>query len=200
MTTPIGIFHEGIILQRRVQVLARWISDLVQGERTLLDVGCGDGSIDLLVQQANPSLSIRGVDVLARPAAKIPVERFDGRRLPFDDNSFDVVMCIDVLHHTDDPTILMREAKRVGRNAFVLKDHTMEGALAYETLRLMDWVGNAHHGVLLPYNYWPERTWRGTIGDIGFQIERWETRLGLYPWPASLIFERRLHFIARLRP
>src|SRR5262249_20191559 len=195
MTTPIGAFHEGIIMQRRVQVLARWISDLVQGERTLLDIGCGDGSIDLLVQQANPSLSVRGVDVLVRPAAKIPVERFDGRRLPFDDNSFDVVMCIDVLHHTDDPTILMREAKRVGRNALILKDHTMEGVLSYQRLRLMDWVGNAHHGVLLPYNYWRERTWRDTIADIGFQVERWETRLGLYPWPASLIFDRRLHFI-----
>src|SRR5262249_12702715 len=112
MTTPIGAFHEGVILHRRVQVLARWVSDLVQGERTLLDIGCGDGSIDLLVQQANPSLSVRGVDVLVRPAAKIPVDRFDGCRLPFDDKSFDAVMCIDVLHHTEDPTILMREAKR----------------------------------------------------------------------------------------
>lgn len=200
MTNPIGTLHEGMVLQRRVQVLAGWISRLVQDERALLDVGCGDGSIDLLIQKANPGLSVRGVDVLVRPAAKMPVERFDGRHLPFEDKSFDAVMFVDVLHHTDDPIILLREAKRVARNALVIKDHTMDGPLAYQTLRLMDWVGNAHHGVSLPYNYWPERTWRKAIADVGFQIERWETRLGLYPWPASLIFERGLHFVARLRP
>jgi hypothetical protein len=28
--------------------------------------------------------------------------------------------------------------------------------------------------------------------------ERWTIRLGLYPFPFSLVFERRLHFVTRL--
>ena len=38
----------------------------------------------------------------------------------------------------------------------VLKDHTRNGLFSGSTLRFMDWVGNARHGVRLPYNYWPE--------------------------------------------
>jgi SAM-dependent methyltransferase len=138
------------------------------------------------------------VDVLLRPASRIPVREFDGQHLPFPDQSFDVVMFVDVLHHTNDPAILLREAKRVARVAVVLKDHTQDGPFAYHTLRFMDWVGNAHHGVALPYNYWPGDKWRDAFAAIGLAPERWNSRLGLYPFPASLIFDRNLHFVARL--
>ena len=134
--------------------------------------------------------SDRGIDVLVRPETKIPVEPFDGRRLPCGDKSFDVVSFIHVLHHTDDPTILLKEAKRVARKIIALKDHTMDGVLAYQTLRFMDWVGNASHGVALPYNYWPEHKWRATFAAIGLRIADWQARLDLYPFPASLVFER----------
>ncbi len=105
---------------------------------------------------------------------------------------------IDVLHHTDDPTILLREAKRVARKFVVLKDHTMDGPLAYLTLRFMDWVGNAHHGVVLPYNYWPERRWKEAFRELEMPIVQWQGRLNLYAVPASLVFERHLHFTAAL--
>ena len=64
-----------------------------------------------------PDLEITGVDVLVRPKNHIPVQLFDGRQLPFPDQSFDAVMFVDVLHHTDDPSVLLREAKRVARKA-----------------------------------------------------------------------------------
>ena len=67
------------------------------------------------------------------------------------DASFDVVMFVDVLHHTDDPLLLLQEAQRVGK-IILVKDHFRKGFLAGPTLRFMDWVGNAHHGVVLPYN------------------------------------------------
>lgn len=128
------------------------------------------------------------------------MHRFDGHRIPFDDNSFDVVMFVDVLHHTDDPHILLTEAQRVAKQAIVLKDHLRDGLLAGPTLRLMDWFGNAHHGVVLPYNYWTEQRWRDSFAGLGMTIEHWITQVGLYAWPASLLFDRQLHFVARLKP
>jgi len=92
----------------------------------------------------------------------------------------------------------LREAKRVARRAIVLKDHTADGALADLILRFMDWVGNAHHNVILPYNYWSEQRWRTAFAELGLGIEQWQSTLGLYPWPASLVFERGLHFVTRL--
>jgi len=199
MMRVIGAHHDRLVFNRRARVLARQLADLLpENSRSLLDVGCGDGTIDFLLQQHRPNLVIRGVDVLVRPKARIPVQRFDGARLPFADHAFDIVMFADVLHHTKDPRLLLKEAKRVARMAVVVKDHTNDGPFAYTTLRFMDWVGNAHHGVALPYNYWSRARWDEAFADLGLAPELWNSRLGLYPFPASLVFERRLHFAARL--
>ena len=65
-------------------------------------------------------------------------------------------------------------------------------------LRFMDWVGNARHGVVLPYNYWPARRWTETFASLGLVPVSMKTRLRLYPWPATWVFERKLHFLAKL--
>ena len=81
---------------------------------------------------------------------------FDGKTIPFEDNSFDLVMFVDVLHHAEDPASLLAEAARVSRKYLLLKDHVRTGLVGKWTLRLMDWFGNAQHNVVLPYNYLSE--------------------------------------------
>ena len=169
-------------------------------DATVLDVGCGDGTIDRRILDTRLDVSIEGVDVLLRPSTKIPVKPFDGSALPLPDKSVDVVMFIDVLHHTQDPMILLREAKRVARKMVLLKDHRMAKPLAYLILRFMDWVGNAYHGVVLPYNYWPEARWRAAFTELEMPIAHWRPQVDLYAFPASLIFGQGLHFIAAVEP
>ena len=196
--TAIGALHQDLVFDRRVQVLSAALCALMPQGATVLDIGCGSGMIARMIGEQRPDLSISGIDVLVRPETHIPVEAFDGRRIPRPDGDVDVVMFVDVLHHTDDPELLLREAARVARQAIVLKDHTKDGLLAGPTLRFMDWVGNAHHGVRLPYNYWPERRWRSAFQRLELRPAEWIDRLDLYPWPASLVFGRSLHFVARL--
>jgi hypothetical protein len=62
----------------------------------------------------------------------------------------------------------------------------------------MDWVGNAHHGVALPYNYWSRSEWSAAFSAGQLEVSEMKTSLGLYPRPASWMFERGLHFVARL--
>jgi SAM-dependent methyltransferase len=147
-----------------------------------------------------PGLRLEGVDVLVRSKTFIPVTQFDGRTIPYSDASFDVVMFVDVLHHTIDPAVLLREAKRVTRKTIVVKDHTRDGLLAGLRLRLMDWVGNARHGVVLPYNYWSREKWLAELRNLQLSVESWAEDLELYPWWGNWIFGRSLHFIARLTP
>jgi hypothetical protein len=58
--------------------------------------------------------------------------------------------------------------------------------------------GNAHHGVALPYNYWPKARWTQAFASLGLHVDAWKGQLPLYPWPASWVFGRNLHFVATL--
>ena len=71
---------------------------------SLLDVGCGTGTTDRFL--APRVRSLHGVDIseemLAKAQRNVPAARFswyDGEKLPFADETFDVVLAICVLHH-----------------------------------------------------------------------------------------------------
>ncbi len=191
-------FHTRLVLGRRMRVLSDCLNNLLPDQGTVLDVGCGNGIISKQIMAAKPLLSIQGIDVLARSSCAIPVKLYDGFSFPFADNSFDVVMFVDVLHHTADPLQLLIEAKRIARRSIVLKDHLCDNSYALRVLTFMDWVGNRSHGVDLPYNYWSSDEWSRAWKEIGSQPDAYITELGLYPWFARFIFERGLHFVARI--
>jgi SAM-dependent methyltransferase len=192
--------HEQLILTRRVRVLVRHLARTVPSGTTLLDVGSGDGAVAHALMQARPDVRAEGIDVLVREGTHIPVRAFDGRHIPLADGSVGTVLLVDVLHHADDPASLLREAARVARDAVIVKDHLADGVLAVPTLRFMDRVGNARHGVRLPYRYLRRAEWNEAIAGAGLRVDSWEGELGLYPRPAGWIFDRGLHFLARLAP
>lgn len=189
--------HGGYVHTRRVRVLRDSLASLIPQGATVLDVGCGDGLLASLIMRERPDVEVKGVDVLVRDQPHVPVTEFDGKRIPYGDKSFDVVMFVDVLHHTEEPMILLREAVRVARKAILIKDHTMNGLLAGATLRFMDEVGNRRHGVALPYNYWPKQKWLAALRELNLKISSWKKDLKLYPAPADWIFGRSLHFIGQ---
>jgi SAM-dependent methyltransferase len=196
----VGTLHERVVFTRRVDVLAHHLAGVLPEDATVLDVGAGDGTIAARILELRPDLCISGIDVLVRPTTKIDVRPFDGVHIPFGDSSFDAVMFVDVLHHTDDPLRLLREAGRVARKAVVIKDHLADGFGARSTLRAMDWVGNARHGVALPYNYLTRAEWSPLFEAAGLEVAVVHEHLGLYPRPASWLFDRDLHAIWRLDP
>jgi SAM-dependent methyltransferase len=196
--SAVATLHNRLVLNRRAAVLSSWFAKLAPTGARILDVGCGDGSLAAMLLSKRPDLQIRGLDVLPRDKTHIPVEIFDGSTIPFSDASFDAILFADVLHHTLDPKVLLREARRVSARWLLMKDHFREGFAANLRLRMMDWVGNARFGVALPYNYWSEKQWKVTWQDVGWSSEELITRLDLYPAPADWVFGARLHFMARL--
>ena len=190
--------HHHLVFKRRVAVLSAEIGRLLPEGARVLDVGCGSGDIAAAVQVLRPDVTIDGVDVLVRPGTAISVREYDGVTLPEPDASYDVVMMIDVLHHTDDPTLILREAARVGKQGVLVKDHFRDGLFAEETLRLMDWAGNAAHGVRLPYNYLSRKEWYRAWKMLQLHPKNISSKIELYPFPLNLLFGRELHFIAFL--
>jgi SAM-dependent methyltransferase len=193
--------HNRLVFSRRIDVLASHAAALIPaGAHSVLDVGCGDGRLSRNILRRRPELSIDGVEVQLRPSTAIPVRLFDGRSLPVPDASRDIVMIVDVLHHTDSPGVLLREAIRVARVGVIIKDHLAESWWAVGRLRAMDWVGNIGHGVGLPYNYLKRQQWDEEFTAAKLvEVSRREA-LGLYPWPVGLIFDADLHFISFSAP
>ncbi len=198
--TLLDPLHRGYVHGRRVRVLLSHLAPLLPVDGKVLDVGAGDGHVARALMDARPDVQIEGIDPLVRPDTQIPVREFDGTTIPYPDGSFDAVLFVDVLHHATDQMALLRQARRVARAAVIIKDHRCDGFLALPTLRFMDAVGNRRHGVALPYSYWSSGQWQRAFDELGLEPDVEIHRLGLYPFPASLLFDRGLHFVARLRP
>jgi hypothetical protein len=87
----------------------------------------------------------------------------------------------------------------VSRSFVLLKDHLDENFLDAATLRIMDWVGNRPHGVVLTYNYQGRREWEEHFAKCGLAEASWTTKVPLYPAPFRFLAGRGLHFVALLR-
>jgi SAM-dependent methyltransferase len=190
--------HQRWVHARRVRVLSSHFAPLLAPGARVLDVGAGDGRLAAQLTRLRPDLEVRCLDVKVRPTSAFPVETYDGRRIPYGDRAFDAVLLVDVLHHVDDPMALLAEACRVG-SLVLVKDHALEGWLADSTLRFMDWVGNARYGIPLPFRYWSRSAWVEAFDRLKLDVRSWRSALGIYPWPATLLFDRGLHFVASLR-
>jgi SAM-dependent methyltransferase len=195
----LGRVHGRLVHRRRVEVLAQHLSAMIEPGSRLLDIGCGDGKLDCLLQERVDGLQVQGAEIQPRADCAIPCKAFDGLRLPFADRSFDGCMFVDVLHHAPDAEAILREASRVSRSFILIKDHLAENRFAHLRLQFMDWVGNRPHGVVLPYNYFSRMQWAKLFEEVGLSTDRTDKDIPLYPPPLSLLFGNGLHFISRLK-
>lgn len=95
-----------------------------------LDVGCGTGWSLKWLRTHNPSIALSGVDpsdgLLAICKRSLPgatLQRANGERLPFEDNSVDLALAMGIMHHVDNPTAVISEMFRVARKAVLILDH-----------------------------------------------------------------------------
>jgi SAM-dependent methyltransferase len=111
--------------------LARWLADEAAraardfGAYRLLDAGCGEKPYEPLF--ASRVAEYVGLDTAPHAHADLvgPIES-----IPAEDGSFDVVLCIQVLEHVQDPARTIRELHRVARpgGRVLLSTH---GAMVY---------------------------------------------------------------------
>lgn len=194
----VGAAHSRWVVGRRVRVLSEALAKRVPPGARLLDIGCGDGQIGAQISRLARGVTVEGVEVKPRASCGIPCRGFDGRTLPFPNASFDGCLLVDVLHHAEDLRGLLREAARACGRFVLIKDHVSESRADFATLRFMDWVGNAPHGVALRYNYQSRAQWTEHFRECGLRVRDWTESLPLYAFPFSLVFTRQLHFIALL--
>lgn len=92
--------------------------------KKVLEVGAGDGSIlhylnlsDFSSELYALEISQSGVELIKNRNLKnlIEVQAFDGYKIPYPDDSFDLVILAHVLEHVEHERLLIRELKRVAK-------------------------------------------------------------------------------------
>jgi ubiquinone/menaquinone biosynthesis C-methylase UbiE len=157
--------------------IAEFVKDLTPADRAL-DLGIGDGRVAALIDAAK----LVGADVsqvaLDRARSRLPdadlVLVEPDEPLPFADNEFDLVTCIETLEHVRDVQLALSEIRRVLRPG---------GTLALTTPASARWRV-LFRGVEHPFSphirSFTRRSLRTTLETMGFHI------IGLHTSDATL--------------
>lgn len=85
----------------------------------ILDIGCGTGETLTFLDSYLPIPKLSGVDSsqvavnYAKKRGHSDIRKVDALNLPYQDNTFDYILLLDVIEHIKDDASLLSEAKRV---------------------------------------------------------------------------------------
>lgn len=138
----------------RAYDMALEVARVLPARADVLDVGCGNGFIAHHLSGLLGT-TVVGLDVGTSTTARINYLPYDGRHFPLQDRSFDAVLLCYVLHHAQDPRLVLNEVSRVLR----------EGGLAiiYEDMPALWWDR------MVCWTH--DRQWRSRTGPCTFQLE-----------------------------
>jgi SAM-dependent methyltransferase len=147
-----------------------------------LDLGCGDGRLTAFVRAER----VVGADVsevaLERARARLPGARLvlvePDEPLPFEDGSFDLVLCAETIEHVRDVQLLLSEVRRVlrpgGRLAVTTPAHSR-----WSAARLLVRGWESEFDPLSPHlRFFSRRSLARVLDATGFDVETVRRRAG----------------------
>ena len=122
--------HKSVVqdhARRTAQDSAAFLLPHIQPNHTILDVGCGPGTITADLAALAPQGKVIGGDAVeavleqakefasSRGLSNAFFEKVDANALPFPDDSFDIVFAHQVLQHVKNPVGILKEMRRVAK-------------------------------------------------------------------------------------
>jgi len=176
--------HESVLKShtwRTIENSAAYLSQYLEPGLSLLDVGCGPGTITVEFADRLGVGRVVGLDasaeVIGRATAEFSRDNLnftpgDAYALPFEDGSFDIVHAHQTLQHVADPVAMLREMRRVA---------TPGGIVA---ARDVDYAGTIWYPRIPGLDLWLdlyEQVHRSNGGepDAGRHLKAWAREAGL---------------------
>lgn len=157
-----------------------------------LDFGAGRCLIaKKLKEQFNANIECLDVDDLNETDMKLIV--YDGKKIPFKNNTFDTVLIVYVLHHCPDPEESLKEIRRVCKKngrVIVFEDF---GFTVF--VKAMDILVNKLHGVKTPLHFKKRDEWMKIFSKLDMELERMENKVEkqiFYPFVEHSMFVLRV--------
>lgn len=152
---------------KRAHIKFKRIRPHIAPQSKVLDVGAGNGALALLLQQAGHQVS--SIDVGDKTYfEEVKPIIYNGCNIPFEDNSFDTVQLITVLHHTADPEQVLKEAIRTGKQVIVMEDIFTSSFQKYLTW-FTDSLVNAEF-LGHPHTNKTDTEWKTLFNKLGMQV------------------------------
>lgn len=186
--------HLSRLGQQMVERFRARVISLVANERParVLEVGCGQGWLLAGLADALPDADLAGMDIrpeairFARtlvPSARCSVG--DAHALEHSDDSFDVVVCSEVLEHVEEPAVVLAELERVCSGTLVI-------SVPWEP---WFWLANLVRGKYLGslgncpghVHHWSARGFRRMLGSEGREV----TVTTSFPWSVARVSLKR---------
>ena len=114
------------------------VSKFIEGSKTFLDVGCGDGR---RIKELNEKgFNAIGVEINEYWVDNKIVYYGDTENIPFENDSFDAAFSIDVLEHLKNPLKGISELFRVSKNKVIISiTSTEDGSFGEDTTHIVFW-------------------------------------------------------------
>jgi len=133
--------------------------------KNVLDVGCGNGVVSNVLRKRLDVL-IHGTDIIDyRKEELLFTKMNESGKLPFPDNSFDIVMFNDMLHHSEEIESLLNEGKRIAKTILIFED--CESLL----MKVLDAGVNYIYcsDMPIPFNFKTQKQWMELFANLNFQ-------------------------------
>lgn len=154
---------------------------------SLLDAGCGPAPMITLLADKYPDRHYTGIDLtpqMIEQARKkdLPNATFlvgDCENLPFEENSFDVVICANSFHHYPNPQDFFTSVRKVLKpnGRLILRDYTGNAFILWLCNHLeMPLAHLCGHGDVAMRSESEVRAW---CQNAGLTVERFERRKGM---------------------
>lgn len=147
------IWGDGFLSPGGSEEVARILGDADLAGKTVLDIGCGVGGIDVLLVEQHGAAHVTGIDVetalietskrnvqRAGLSDRIAITQVTPGPLVFDDDTYDVVFSKDSMIHIPDKAQIYSEIFRVLKPGGRLCFSDWFGSAAPETSEFIDWL------------------------------------------------------------
>lgn len=152
----------------RAQKLLSPILNLLPKNSRIIDIGAGTCIISEILIRNGHHVTPLDIKNLSFTQGLQPLI-YNGKKIPFDDNSFDFAFLFTVLHHLSDQMSLLKEAIRVSNRIVIVEDiytSTLHKYMTFFFDSLMNLEFTGH-----PHSNRTDDEWRVLLTRLGLQLE-----------------------------